>query len=92
MIGRGPRRYRPFDRALTLNPNYIVVLYRMGYAQSQLGPNMRGVALTTFERCRTAYRRLPDDESKQREEKHYLDACYQQGKLFLDAGNHQRMR
>jgi tetratricopeptide (TPR) repeat protein len=78
-----------FDRALALNPNYIVVLYRKGYAQSQLGPNMRGVALTTFERCRTAYRKLPDDESKQREEKHYLDACYQQGKLFLDAGNHE---
>ena len=87
------QEYRPaithFDQALALNPNYIVVLYRKGYAQSQLGPNMRGVALTTFERCRTAYRRLPDDESKQREDKHYLDACYQQGKLFLDAGNHE---
>jgi tetratricopeptide (TPR) repeat protein/cold shock CspA family protein len=78
-----------FDKSLSLNPNYIVVLYRKGYAQSQLGPGMRGQALTTFERCRTAYNKLSDNELKQREEKHYLDACYQQGKLFLEAGNYE---
>lgn len=78
-----------FDKALTLNPDYIVVLYRKGYAQSQMGPEMRGRALTTFERCRTAYHKLPGEEAQQREKKHYLDACYQQGKLFADAGNTQ---
>lgn len=75
-----------FERALTLNPDYIVVLYRMGYALgTQEGK--RGAALTTLEKCRSAYQRLTDDDTKNRERKHYIDACYQQGKLFLEAGN-----
>jgi tetratricopeptide (TPR) repeat protein len=77
-----------FDRALEINPSYIVVLYRKGYALSTL-EGKRGNALTTFERCRTAYHALPDDDAKDRERKHYADACYQQGKLFLEAGNYR---
>jgi tetratricopeptide (TPR) repeat protein len=77
-----------FDRALEIDPKYIVVLYRKGYALSTL-EGKRGQALTTFERCRGAYRGLPDAEAKDRERKHYADACYQQGKLFLEARNHR---
>ncbi len=77
-----------FDRALEIDPSYIVVLYRKGYALSTL-ENKRGQALTTFERCREAYHALSDDDAKDRERSRYADACYQQGKLFLEAGNHR---
>jgi tetratricopeptide (TPR) repeat protein/cold shock CspA family protein len=77
-----------FDRALEIDPNYIVVLYRKGYALSTMD-SKRGQALTTFERCREAYHALADGEAKDRERKHYAAACYQQGKLFLEAGNHR---
>jgi CspA family cold shock protein len=78
-----------FDKALAIEPNYIVVLYRKGYALSQLGQNRCGEALTALERCRDAYHTLTDEKVKDRERKHYTDACYQQGKLFADAGNHR---
>jgi tetratricopeptide (TPR) repeat protein len=77
-----------FDRALELEPLYIVVWYRKGYALSTM-EGERGHALTAFERCREAYHKLPDGEAKQRECKNYADACYQQGKLFLDAHNYR---
>ena len=75
-----------FDRALEIEPNYIVALYRKGYALSTV-KGKEGQALTTFERCREAYHALPDGDTKDRERKHYADACYQQGKLFLRVGN-----
>ena len=75
-----------FDRALEIEPNYIVVLYRKGYALSTI-KGKEGQALTTLERCREAYRALPDGKSQDRERKNYADACYQQGKLFLTVGN-----
>jgi tetratricopeptide (TPR) repeat protein len=46
--------------------------------------------LTAYERCRSAYHALSEGEEKQREAKHYSDACYQQGKLFLEAGNYEK--
>lgn len=78
-----------FNQALAINPHYIVVLYRKGYALSTMGTSKRGEALTTLERCRDAFKALPDGEAKDRERKHYGDACYQQGKLFLEAGNYR---
>lgn len=75
-----------FDKALEIEPNYIVVLYRKGYALSTID-GKQGQALTTFERCRGAYHTLPDGGAKDRQRKHYADACYQQGKLFLKVGN-----
>lgn len=75
-----------FDKALELEPQYVVVLYRKGYALSTM-ESKRGHALTTFEQCRKAYHALSDGKAKERERKHYADACYQQGKLFLKAGN-----
>ncbi len=83
---RYARAIEHFDRALEIDPHYIVVLYRKGYALSTI-ESKRGQALTTFERCREAYHALPDDEAKDRERKRYADACHQQGKLFLKAGN-----
>ena len=78
---------RHFDEALQIAPDYIVASCRKGYALSTMGYAQRGNALTAFEKCRSAYHALPDGEEKQREAKHYADACYQQGKLFLEAGN-----
>jgi tetratricopeptide (TPR) repeat protein/cold shock CspA family protein len=75
-----------FDRALEIEPSYIVVLYRKGYALSTI-KGKEGQALTTFERCREAFQALPEGDAKERECKHYADACYQQGKLFLKVGN-----
>lgn len=77
-----------FDRALKIEPNYIVVLYRKGYALSQVA-GKTGPALTTYEKCRTAYHKLADEEAKKREKEHYVDACYQQGKLFLETRNYR---
>lgn len=75
-----------FDRALEIEPSYIVVLYRKGYALSTI-KGKEGQTLTTFERCREAFQALPEGDAKERERKHYADACYQQGKLFLKVGN-----
>lgn len=77
-----------FDRALELKPTYIVVLHRKGYALSTI-KGKEGQALTTFEHCREAFHVLPDGDAKGRERKHYANACYQQGKLFLKVGNHR---
>lgn len=77
-----------FDKALGIEPNYIAALYRKGYALSTI-EGKRGQALTIFENCRKAYQALTDEDAKNRERKHYGDACYQQGKLFLEAGNNR---
>jgi tetratricopeptide (TPR) repeat protein len=74
-----------FDQALEINPAYLVVLYRKGYALSQLGFSERGHAVHTLKKCREAYHALPDGNEKDRELKNYSDATYQQGKLLLDA-------
>lgn len=76
-----------FERALELHPEYIAVLYRKGYALSQLGNERRGEALTALEKCRKVFQSLSDGEQKDRELKHYAKACFQQGKLFTQAGN-----
>lgn len=76
-----------FDEALKVNPDYIVVLYRKGYALSQL--KKTGAALTSLEKCRTVFNALPSGETKDRERKHYADACFQQGKIFGKVGNHR---
>jgi tetratricopeptide (TPR) repeat protein len=73
-----------FDQALRINPVYIVVLYRKGYALSQLGFSERGHAVHTLKKCREAYHALPDGSEKDRELKNYSDATYQHGKLLLD--------
>jgi len=77
-----------FDQALTMEPDYIVVLYRKGYALSRL-EGKQAEALTVFERCRRAYQALTGDEEKDRERGSYGGACFQQGKLFLDGGKAQ---
>ncbi len=77
-----------FNRALEIDSKYIAVLYRKGYALSTLEGKW-GEALTTFEHCRKAYHALLNGDAKDRERKHYANGCYQQGKLFLEAGNYR---
>lgn len=79
-----PTAIECFDRALKINPDYIVVLYRKGYALSQV-EGKHGEALSVLEQCRRAYQALPEGEAKERERKSYAGACFQQGKIFLDA-------
>lgn len=79
-----------FDQALTIQPDYIVVLYRKGYALAQLHESKRGQALTVLEQCRSAYHALTDEDIKKRERKHYADACYQQGKIFAALKRHDK--
>jgi tetratricopeptide (TPR) repeat protein len=81
-----------FDKALNLDPAYIAVLYRKGVALSQKGYNQRGYAINTFEKCREAYLALPEGEEKERQNKFYGGACYQQGKLLLDGGFLERAK
>lgn len=77
-----------FDQALEIDPDYMAVLYRKGYALSAI-EGKRGKALTVFERCRKTYHALTDGDLEERARKFYADACYQQGKLLLKAGNIQ---
>jgi tetratricopeptide (TPR) repeat protein len=83
-----PRAIEYFDRALEIEPDYIVVLYRKGYALSTI-KGKEGHSLTTFEHCRKAYHALPDGDVRDREQKNYANACYQQGKLFLKLHNYR---
>lgn len=69
-----------FDKALEIRPTYIVVLYRKGYAHTQLEET--DVAREAFEKCVNVWRSLSDDE-KERESKNYSDACFQLGKILL---------
>jgi len=82
------RAVKYFDKALEIEPHYIVALYRKGYALSTM-KGKRGHALTTLERCRETFHAVPDGDAKDRERKHHIKACYQQGKLFFEAGNYR---
>ena len=72
-----------FDQALELWDAYIVVLYRKGYAHSQL--DEVDIAKETLEKCIAAWRNLNGEDSE-REAKYYSDACFQLGKLLLSMG------
>ncbi len=69
-----------FDRALNRHENYLVVLYRKGYAHSQL--NEKDAAIGAFEKCINIWKSL-DDQNKEKEKKSYADACFQLGKIYL---------
>lgn len=71
-----------FDQALDLDPDYLVVYYRKGYALSQIS-GRNGDALTAWEKCRKLFNNLTDNEERDRLRKYYAKSCYQQGKLLL---------
>ena len=58
----GQQRWREaiewFSKSLDLNPKYIAVLYRKGYAHFKLGE--LGECLQSFETCRSLWHELPE--------------------------------
>jgi ''Cold-shock'' DNA-binding domain./Tetratricopeptide repeat. len=72
-----------FDKALSLNGDYIKALYRNGYARIQMDDldGAEGMLL----RCISSWRKL-NDEKKVAEKNHYSDACFQLGKVYLNKG------
>lgn len=72
-----------FDKALSLNSDYIKVLYRNGYARIQMD-DLDG-AESMLLRCIDSWCKL-DGEKKIVEIKHYSDACFQLGKVYLTKG------
>jgi tetratricopeptide (TPR) repeat protein len=72
-----------FDKALLLFENYLIVLYRKGYAHNQI--NETDAAKSAFEKCISLWKNL-DDEDKEKEKKSYSDASFQLGKIFLLSG------
>jgi len=72
-----------FQKALELKPDYLVVLYRCGYALIQTG-DLR-VAESHLRDCVRLWRKL--EEGKDREEQTYADACFQLGKIHSERGD-----
>ncbi len=71
-----------FDKALALKPDYVVVLYRKGYAHDQIG--QVGAALRAYALCRKIWHDLSDGLAKEKDRKNCAKAAYQQGSLMLD--------
>lgn len=77
-----------YEQALALNPDYIVVLYRKGYAHTKLikTNNARQMikAIQAFEKCRKLWHALPDSQQKQQDKSNCAKAAYHQAKVLLD--------
>jgi tetratricopeptide (TPR) repeat protein len=71
-----------YSKSLTLNPDYIVVLYRKGYAHFKLG--QVGEALQAFERCRKLWRALPEGLLKDKDKKNCAKAAYHQAEVLIE--------
>jgi tetratricopeptide (TPR) repeat protein len=71
-----------FDKALNLSPDFVVVLYRKGYAHFKLGQVRE--ALRAFERCRTCWRALPDGPRKEKDRKNCAKAAYHQAEVMIE--------
>lgn len=72
-----------FNQALDRYENYLVVLYRKGYAHTQINEN--DAAINAFEKCIAIWKNL-NDQDKVKEKKSYADACFQLGKIYLSSG------
>jgi len=71
-----------FDKALALRPDFVVVLYRKGYAHQQL--EHFGPALQAYSTCRDAWHRMPDGPAREKDRKNCAKAAYHQGALVLE--------
>ncbi len=71
-----------YGKALVLNPGYIVVLYRKGYAHFKL--KQIGEALQAFERCRKLWHALPDGPVKEKDKKNCAKAAYHQAEVSIE--------
>jgi len=70
-----------FDRALELNPEYMMVMYRRGYALERLGNHEAAIeALMGYVNCR---RNLTEAE-RRRHRRNYGKVCYTLGKAHLN--------
>jgi len=72
-----------FSEALTLKPDYIIVLYRKGYAHLQSDQYDEGVK--AFQLCIESWHRL-SSVIQQTEQKSYGKANFQLGKAYLSKG------
>jgi tetratricopeptide (TPR) repeat protein len=71
-----------YERSLSLNPDYIVVLYRKGYAHFKL--TQVGEALQAFERCRALWYALPEGPLKEKDKKNCAKAAYHQAEVLIE--------
>lgn len=69
-----------FRKSLELKPDYLVVLYRCGYALVKIG-DLRA-AEKLLRNCVIHWRDLEEGSAKDREKKHYSDSCFQLGKIY----------
>ncbi len=74
---------RWFDQALSIQPTYLIVLYRKGYAHLRM--EQLAEAERAFRSCLTIWEDLPP-ETQQEKRNSYSDACFQLGKLYLKQG------
>jgi CspA family cold shock protein len=72
-----------FDKALTLNHDYVKALYRKGYAQLQSGKREEG--LQTLQHCIKAWEQS-SQEDQQTDRKYYAKANFAVGKAYLAVG------
>jgi tetratricopeptide (TPR) repeat protein len=71
-----------FEKSLAINSEYIVALYRKGYAHFKL--EQVGEALQAFTRCRSLWYALPENSNKEKDKKNCAKAAYYQAKVLLD--------
>ena len=74
---------RWFDQALSIQPTYLIVLYRKGYAHLRM--EQLTEAERAFKSCLTIWENLPP-QGQQEKRSRYSDACFQLGKLYLKQG------
>jgi tetratricopeptide (TPR) repeat protein len=72
-----------FQKALDILPDYLIVLYRKGYAHLRLGE--ADAAAELFRRCIAVWKTF-GDEAKLASRSCYSDAGFQLGKLYLGQG------
>ena len=72
-----------FKKSLILHPNYIVVLYRKGYAHTKIREDEE--ATKSFLKVAEIWQGL-DVIKREKEQKNYSDSIYQLGKLYLTKG------
>jgi tetratricopeptide (TPR) repeat protein/cold shock CspA family protein len=82
-LGQWAEALHWFDRALSIRPAYLIVLYRKGYAHR--GLSQLEEAEQAWKSGVAAWERLPQ-EAQRENRKCYSDVCFQLGKLYLEQG------
>jgi tetratricopeptide (TPR) repeat protein len=74
---------RWFDKALSIQPTYLIVLYRKGITHLRM--EQLTEAERAFKSCLTIWEDLPS-EAQQEKRSSYSEACFQLGKIYLKKG------